>query len=314
MAAGFRVLPDHIKAQIDAVGNADFVFGSVRKYDPAWHSATIQRLELIEVDADTHQGLPPAKTGRWSGWNVKGWTKVWRDRPRISRSFTHEVPNYRGNGYHDITQTRDVFQKSRWFGEQIEALLVHDNEATDVSTGVVQKVFRGPFDESREHEFRYGASQSREWFGDARVFTVGEDGVPEIPTDVLHWEPLPPGTREEIREYVTNRFGGTTPPLDLEIMIDRLAKVESLRPEKQWWGSSGMQRYVGYEFGPDCVAFENPHVGNALYVLRGDWQELSRLSRTELMSSREGEFDRIIHTKNWFDRLRILVYDYRHGL
>jgi hypothetical protein len=313
MAAGYRVLPNHIKAQIDAVGDAEFVFGSVRKYEADWHAATSARLGLVDVGNQARQGLPAALVGRWSRWNINGWVKVWKDRPKILQTFTHEVPNYNGTGSHNVSQTRAVWRKSRWYGEQVEAMLVHDNEEKEVSTGIVQKVFRGPYDETLEQQFRYGASLSREWFGDARVFPVGENGVPEIPNDTLTWDPLPPGTVEDMRDYVKRILKTTTSARDIEIMIDRLAKVESLHPEKQWLGSSGMQRYVGYEFGPDFVAFENPHVGNALYVLRGDWQELSRLSRSKLMSNREGEFDRIIHTAKWFDRLRILVHDYRNS-
>lgn len=79
-------------------------------------------------------------------------------------------------------------------------------------------------------------------------------------------------------------------------MIDRFDKVESLEPINRLIGTSGLQRYIGYQFGPDFVAFENPRVGNALYVLRGDWEALSKLSRTELLASRQGEFDRITHT------------------
>jgi hypothetical protein len=313
MAAGFRVLPADIKAQIDAIGDSEFVFGTARTYSAAWHSAVIDRLQLRDAGDSEFRGLPGTAVGRWSRWNVTGWIKVWRDRPKIPQTFTHQVPNYRGDGWHDISQTRQVFQKSRWFGEQIEAVLTRDRDTTDMSTGIVQKKLRGPYDDSQYESYRYAASLSREWFGEARVFKIGEDGIPDIPLETLLWEPLPPGTADEIREFISQKTRANLLPRDLEIMIDRLAKVESLKPQRQWWGSSGMQRYVGYEFGPDFVAFENPFVGNALYVLRGNWQELSQLSRTELMANREGEFDRIIHSARWFDRLRILVYDYRRG-
>ncbi|HEX3678258.1 MAG TPA: hypothetical protein VHU90_00905, partial [Galbitalea sp.] len=74
----------------------------------------------------------------------------------------------------------------------------------------------------------------------------------------------------------------------------------------------GLQKYIGYKFGDDFVAFENPRIGNALYLLYGNWEELSQLSRTELLSSRQGEFDRIIHSARWFDQLRKAVYSWRN--
>lgn len=104
-----------------------------------------------------------------------GWTKVWKNRPKVQQTFTHQVPNYRGDGYHDISQTRDVWRKLRWFGEQIEAQVSRDVDSYDSSVGVVGKVIQGPFVEEREHEFRYLASLSREWFGQARLLRVGDD-------------------------------------------------------------------------------------------------------------------------------------------
>lgn len=313
MAAGFRTLPEDLKHEIDSLDGAPFVFGAVRANSPEWHTETMEKLDLADVGDGWAQGLPSANVGRWSRWNITGWTKVWRQLPKVPQTFTHQMPNYRGDGYHDISQTRDVWQKSRWFGEQIEAQLSRDVDSSDASVGIVRKMIHGPFSEEREHEFRYLASLSREWFGQARLLRVGDDGVPEIPNEALSWEPLPPGNLDDIREYVERRYGGSVPNREIEIMIDRFEKVESLQPIHRLIGTSGLQRYIGYQFGPEFVAFENARVGNALYILRGDWEKLSRLSRSELLSNRQGEFDRIIHTQRWYDRLRVLVYDYRHG-
>lgn len=129
----------------------------------------------------------------------------------------------------------------------------------------------------------------------------------------MSWDFLPDGTVEEMRDAVVGKFGGSVLPHEIDIMIDRLEKVQSLAPERRLVGSSGLQRYIGYMFGEDFVAFENPRVGNALYLMYGDWETLSQLSRSELLASREGDFDRIIHTARWFERLRLAVYNYRHS-
>jgi len=269
MAAGYRTLPEEIKREIDSLDGAPFVFGAINRYSEAERRATVARLQLSDASDGAAQGIPPATVGRWSRWNLEGWTKVWRDRPKTQQSFTHEVPNYRGNGYHDVSWTRDVWDKSRWFGEQVEAQLTLHDDVPDVSIGIVQKAIQGPFESHREHEFRYLASLSREWFGQARLFRVGDEGIPDIPNDSLGWDPLPPGSIDQIREYVTSRYGSTLPAREIEIMIDRFESVESLRPEQRLIGSSGLHRYIGYKFGPDFVAFENARIGNALYVLRG---------------------------------------------
>lgn len=50
----------------------------------------------------------------------------------------------------------------------------------------------------------------------------------------------------------------------------------------------------------DLVVFENIEYGNAIYILYDDWDEISKLSRIDLLSGRAGSnFDRIIHSGNW---------------
>lgn len=312
MGSGFRSLPPEIKAQIDAVGDVRFVFGATRRFTPEQHAAWVDAPGLEEVDDTNWMGVPSAATGRWSKWNIGGRLRIRRDLPKVWHSWSIEAPDFRGEGTHTISFGREVFQKQRLYGRQIEASVALVDEPVDTLVGTVLLELQGPYDPAEDDEYLYAASLARTWFGSVSVLPLDEAGVPQIPDSTFGWEFLPDGTRDEIREVLQRRFGPRTSPDQVEIMVDRLVRVQSLRPDRRMVGTTGLQRYIGYQFGPDFVAFENPRVGNALYLLRGDWQELSQLSRSQLLTSRQGEFDRIIHTANWFDRLRLAVFDYRH--
>lgn len=313
MSSGFRSLPDDIKATIDSLGEVRFVFGAVRKYSDGLLTEWTEGLGLEEVDVDLWMGLPPESTGRWSKWNISGREIVRRDLPKVFHSWTIEAPDFRGGGSHPVHFYRDVFQKQRLFGQQIEAAVVRRDEPRDSLVGTVLLTLQAPFDEDAEQVYLYAASLARTWFGSATPYALDEAGVPQVPDQSVNWEFLPGGSLDEVREAVERKFGGSVTPREVEIMIDRLAKVQSLDPEKRLVGTSGLQRYIGYMFGDDFVAFENPRVGNALYLLKGDWEALSQLSRSELLASRAGEFDRIIHSARWFEKLRLAVYDYRNS-
>jgi hypothetical protein len=313
MSSGFRSLPKEIKAEIDSLGEVQFVFGAVRNFSDQLLADWTDRLELEQVSDDEWIGLPPASTGRWSKWNAKGREVVRRDLPKVFRSWTTEAPNFNGNGTHPITHSREVFRKQRLYGQQIEAAVTRRDEPRDSLVGTVLLTLQAPYDEDAEQSFLYAASLARTWFGSATAYSLDETGIAQVPDQSVSWDFLPDGTVEELREAVVKKFGGSAPPPEIEIMIDRLEKVQSLAPEKRLVGTSGLQRYIGYQFGDDFVAFENPRVGNALYLLYGDWQSLSQLSRSQLLASREGDFDRIIHTSRWFERLRLAVYNYRHN-
>lgn len=313
MSSGFKSLPDEIKAEIESLGQVHFTFGAVRNFSDQLLASWTGRLELEPVGEGEWIGLPPASTGRWSKWNIRGREIVRRDLPKIYRSWTIEAPDFQGTGTHPITFTREVFRKQRLYGQQIEAAVTRRDEPRDSLVGTVLLTLQAPYDEEAEQAYLYAASLARTWFGSATPYRLGATGIPQVPDQSVSWDFLPDGTVEEMRDAVVRRFGGSAPPQEIDIMIDRLEKVQSLAPEKRLVGISGLQRYIGYKFGEDFVAFENPRVGNALYLMYGDWESLSQLSRSQLLASREGDFDRIIHTSRWFERLRRAVYNYRHN-
>lgn len=313
MGSGFRSLPEAIKAQIDAIGGVPFVFGAYKPYTAELASDWTTRLELEEVADATWVGLPPAISGQWSRWNILGREVIRKDLPKVYRSWSIEAPDFNGPGTHSITFTREVYQKQRLWGAQVEAQVTRVDESIESLLGTVSMTLDGPYDEGREKDYLYAASLCRTWFGSVQVLPISSAGVPEIPTQYFGWEFLPKGTVEEIRAAVEERFGSRATPREVEIMIDRLQKVESLNPVNRMVGETGMQKYIGYQFGDDFVAFENPRVGNALYLMYGDWDAMSRVSRTELLSGQYGgDFNRIIHSARWFEKLRMAVYSYRN--
>lgn len=83
-----------------------------------------------------------------------------------------------------------------------------------------------------------------------------------------------------------------------------------LRPQALVTGTSHFARYVGAKFRDDLVVFENIRWGNAIYVMFEDWEDLSKLSRTELIAS-DHSFERVVHRDGWERRLRAIVNEYR---
>jgi hypothetical protein len=312
MTSGFKTVPLAIRAQIDALGSARFVFGASRPFSEELQSRWVDALALDQSEEGVWRGVPDAGLGRWSKWNISGQELVRKDRPKTQLSWSIEAPDFRGAGTHSISFTKDVFQKERRYGRQIEASVVRVDEPRDALVGSVALELTGPYDETMELEYLYAASLARTWFGSATLLLLDDVGVPRITDETFDWTFLPDGTREDLTVTLIERFGSRASTNEIEIMVDRLIRVQSLSPESRLVGNTGFQRYIGYKFGDDFVAFENPRVGNALYLLRGNWQELSQLSRSQLLKSRSGDFDRIIHTANWFEKLRLAVYDYRH--
>ena len=93
-----------------------------------------------------------------------------------------------------------------------------------------------------------------------------------------------------------------------EKLLDRYTFLEKLNPVAYISGTSGFQRYFGARFADNLVAFENLEYGNAIYVMFDDWEELSKLTRLELLKNRRGAgFERIVHRSGWKDMLEKLI-------
>ncbi len=62
---------------------------------------------------------------------------------------------------------------------------------------------------------------------------------------------------------------------------------------------SWMRSYFWAKFSDNLVVFENKEYWNALYILFENWEELSKLSRTEIQNRPSGQFIRIPHVGDW---------------
>jgi endogenous inhibitor of DNA gyrase (YacG/DUF329 family) len=91
----------------------------------------------------------------------------------------------------------------------------------------------------------------------------------------------------------------------IEYDLQRLRDVYSLAPTEIYIGLHEFNGYIVFYFsGLHKAVLECPVTGNAVYIIQGDWKKLSRLSKTELVNYHSEEVVRVIHTGNWFGRLR----------
>jgi hypothetical protein len=81
-----------------------------------------------------------------------------------------------------------------------------------------------------------------------------------------------------------------------------LISAVNLSPFEIVRGESEFNEYLCFRFrNNNKVLLESPYEGNAAYVLRGDWELLSRKTKYELLNIYSEFCDRIIHGQsgNW---------------
>jgi hypothetical protein len=312
---GFRKIPPRIDARLKQLKGKDLRVEAVIRV--SWENLKKGLYAHLGVRliggklSSPEKILPDRAAGPASKYNVEAKEIIHRDRPKVPITYSAEVPNYGDwyRGSHSITFEREAYPRTRIRPKLIEIGIERLDE-TDKE--VVLKF-------SLDHVLdRSQAGFRKELLSDLNLLqeNVGTSGI--FPSDVprseylktitVDWEILPPGNRADVLSKIKQKL--RLNKTQQKILSERFDLLESLKPLRWVAGTSGLQRYFGAQFGNDFVVFENLEYGNAIYVLFQDWQELSKLSRIDLLHKHPKKILRIVHTSGWIDRLRKSVRAY----
>ena len=245
--------------------------------------------------------------------------QVHRDEQPLVRIDHHGVGF--GRAVENVAMFFEQSRGSAVCGVDVQPQIVALRDRSDVFQGIDARRRRGA--ESRDYAERLlsvrdvlldrgfqGIGAHAEFFvgGDvADVFAADADANAYLKSISVYWEILPPGERSEMLTHILAKFREPTKELR-EKLLDRYRVLEKLGPVAYISGTSGFQRYFGAQFADNLVVFENLEYGNAIYVMFDNWEELSKLSRIELLKNRPGfGFERIVHRAGWKDALKKLI-------
>ncbi|MBI4467753.1 MAG: hypothetical protein HY650_00350 [Acidobacteria bacterium] len=310
----FRKTPDSILRKIARIDGDQIVVAAVKAISASELHAGLYRHLEMSYDAEGAQFseriMPHPRNGKFSTWNAQGREIIRKDLPMVTKTFTLEAPNFGdwSKGSHDVDWDRDVYQRD----------FIPPTE-TDMSIALLQTkpgddpryIFRFRIErllDKTSKDFRAELFRTvnllQENVGAVDVFLSEAETAEYLKTIVVHWDILPPGDRTEILTRVLSRF--RAPSEDLRQKLhSRYTLLETLRPVAYISGTSGFQRYFGALLKDDLVVFENLEYGNAIYVMFENWEELSKLSRLDLLRNRLTGFERIVHRAGWE---RVLVH------
>lgn len=146
-----------------------------------------------------------------------------------------------------------------------------------------------------------------ELFGECNIFDSQHKQFIDAPLRKVNWTLLPKGERSytELREHIK-------PVLDrLEngkrnFAEHRLDRINAYGPEFLAVGRAGFTGYIVFAFpAKNIFLLESIIYGNATYVLGKDWEQVSKMTKAEVLKE-EIHKQRIIHRANWFEHIRRL--------
>lgn len=147
----------------------------------------------------------------------------------------------------------------------------------------------------------------REAVGSAQVYSADISDEEFADLQFVDWELIPAGATDRVLTRLASRSGATSE--QIAVASERLNALEKLGHSGFIVGHGNFARYFGAKFGEKLLVLENLDYGNALYVFEENWEELTKLSRTELIKRRDPGVHRLPHLPGWQSAIRQLLRD-----
>lgn len=152
-------------------------------------------------------------------------------------------------------------------------------------------------------------NRNKDIFDNLSVDLESKESPPSLKIKKLSWKLLPKGqwaTEQIIQIFKNCNFKGSKWQ-NVEFDETRLRKIQNhLKPSVCYVGEDEFKGYVVFCFDwTEKVVLECPFFGNAIYVINGEWQEITRLSKWEARHKYSKQVTRIVHAETWLNRLRL---------
>jgi hypothetical protein len=149
-------------------------------------------------------------------------------------------------------------------------------------------------------------------YADGLDYHLSWCGVPKIVTtdgfERLPFHLLPPSSGSQMDSFAQHiklpsfEEVGQVPP-----DWSRIHFIEKFKPNWKAWGETAWHGYAVFTFDfTDIVVLESVHYAQAMYLLRGDWQEMVQYSKAEIRQEFHTQHRRVTHTSGYqeiFQRL-----------
>lgn len=243
----------------------------------------------------------PSILGSKSRFNANGGFIIHRDQPKQTVYRQADIKDWRGN-YHTVDIPYKRYPRTPIPAPELELTIV--NGANN------QKIIRSPqFTKgvTPENEMIHAINLFLELFSECDTLQTNLVPVFNVPVTRLNWDMLPPGNYPwNVLQNNVQRAIGNVRPNRRRIIERRLETISNHNPNFVAVGNAGFRGYIVFGFpNKNFFILESIHQGNATYVFGQNWQQLSRLSKEQILNQNLQQ-QRIIHSQGWANQVNNL--------
>lgn len=248
----------------------------------------------------------PIPRGKATEKNANGKWIVRKDLPKEKRKIerNYHIRDWHGNEHFGTCiEYRMCYPKHFLMPNEISFTLKNNLLISPVFTNIEEDI----------DDITQAINVLLEMFGCCEIMT--SELVPPLPPvkqKCVPWEILRSGTTTqiELEKYleITTRHHKEITQNEIK---NRHKYLLAAKPEFCVVGKENFWGYIIYAFPQkNCFIFEASQPDNATYIFRGDWEQASKLTKTEILSGHLQD-ERLIHTKNWKEKIE-RVFSYKN--
>lgn len=274
--------------------------------------AHVQNLVKAGFTSDLTTGeavIPDATFGPVSRFNAHGKDMVHKDQP-METAYRMSVWHWKEwHGPYSVEQSKivDIPYKRypRTFvappGVELQLAVTTNGEPIVIAPPLA-------YDAQNKTLLAHTINLFLEIFGECFLFDDGLAEIVKTPVNRLNWHVLPAGRWPWVKlKPQVESLLEEAPDGNHEVIVHRFETINSYEPDFVAIGRAGFRGYIIFGFqDAGLYVLESSQTANATYVFGERWEDLSQLSKAEIL---EGNLqsDRIIHRKNWPQRVKALL-------
>lgn len=310
----FSKVPKKLTVKLNKIQNNNLIVGSeitLKKNNLDIYPFTeLPKLDNLHIGVPT-TFLPKITQGKYSKRNTLGRTIKLKNIDKIEKSWAIEGPNFGdySNGTHIAIITKLIWQTKTEFPKNLSITMIPITISDEQVTIRIQ--IDAPLNKNSKtfyEDLLFFINLLNENIHDVDILSVNEEENANLAleTETVDWELLPIGDRD-LKTILRTKFGKNFHNNSKN--DDSISFFSNLKLPIDHYisGTGSFERYFGMCFQNGVVVLEDFHYGNATYVFNKNWEELSKMSRTELMHLNSSDIERITHNRNWKVRLNYII-------
>lgn len=266
-----------------------------------------KKLMKLEFSSDLKVGesILPKISGPISNFNANGKYYTLKDLPKetfyIERYWNWK--DWGGNQHSKIVYIPRLRYRKGFIGPPSIEYTIEQIEGKKI-------LFGGSFKNSSKNydEIKHCINLFLEIFGECDTVNSRHPIVKSPNYIKLNWKVLPIGEYpwQRIEPIIKDKLSRLSKNKQV-IISHRFEKISSKNPDFVAFGAGGFTGYTIFGFQKKSVyILESMKTGNAIYVFERNWEELSKLTKKEILDNNFHK-ERIIHKDNWEKELYRLI-------